>query len=106
MQKNIPCASNDISQQVRRLSRVRGVDKGMKKYVRDIMDDLKNAGNKDFLPAVPESPVDGKTAYLDPPKVEPAPADLDNQTLSQDNQEAVKQLDYQAQKDEEREGLG
>jgi len=46
----------------------------MKKYVRDILDDLKK----------------------------PAPADIDNQTLSDDPAERVRQLDRQAQKSEER----
>jgi hypothetical protein len=77
----------------------------MKKYIRDIIDDLKNPGTKDFVPEVPESPTDGKTVYLDPPKVAPAPEDLDNQVLSQNHQEEVRQLDNQAQQNEERETL-
>jgi hypothetical protein len=55
----------------------------MKKYVRAVLDDLKSkAGIKDN-PVVPQ--------------------DLENQILSKDPQEKVRQLDYQAQKDEERE---
>jgi hypothetical protein len=46
----------------------------MKKYVRDILNDLKK----------------------------PADPDLDNQTLSKDPAERVRQLDQQAQKSEER----
>ena len=57
----------------------------MKKYVRAVLDDLKSkAGNK-RSPTVPQ--------------------DLDNQTLSKDPKQRVRQLDYQAQKDEERETL-
>ena len=49
----------------------------MKQYIRDILNDLK--------------------------KPEPAaPADLDNQILSKDPAERVRQLDQQAQKSEER----
>jgi hypothetical protein len=82
------------------------LDRGMKKYIRDIMDDLNQAGNKDFVPVLPQAPTGGKTVYLDPPKLEPDPQDLDNQDLSADPQERVEQLDYQAQENEERETLG
>lgn len=53
----------------------------MKKHIRAILDDLKK-----------------------PSKVQPAPApeDLDNQTFSNDPAQRVRQLDYQAQKSEER----
>ncbi len=80
--------------------------KGMKQYIRDIMDDLNQAGDKDFVPTLPQTPTGGKTVYLDPPKLEPLPDDLDNQDLSSDPQERVEQLDYQAQENEERETLG
>jgi hypothetical protein len=63
----------------------------MKKYVRAVLDDLKSkAGKKKQNPVVP-TPV--------------VPQDLANQTLSKDPQQRVRQLDYQAQKDEERETL-
>ena len=63
----------------------------MKKYVRAVLDDLKSkAGKKKQNPVVPTSV---------------APQDLANQTLSKDPQQKVRQLDYQAQKDEERERL-
>jgi hypothetical protein len=80
--------------------------RGMKKYIRDIMDDLNKAGNKDFVPVLPQTPTGGKTVYLDPPKLEPDPQDLDNQELSSDPQQRVEQLDHQAQQNEERETLG
>ena len=54
----------------------------MKKYVRDVLDDLKSKGGK-------------KQNAV-------APQDLDNQTLSKDPKQRVRQLDYQAQKNEER----
>lgn len=75
----------------------------MKKYIRDMIDDLQRAKKKDFLPPVPTSPTDGKTNFLTPPPEPPMPEDLTNQELSKDPHERVRQLDYQAQKDEERE---
>ena len=77
----------------------------MKQYIRDIIDDLNKPATNDFVPALPPSPTSGKTVYLDPPKPAPDPQDLDNQDLSPNPQERVEQLDYQAQKDEERERL-
>jgi len=53
---------------------------GMKKYIRAMLDDLKQ-----------KSP---------PP---PVPEDLSNQELSDDPLEKIRQLDFQAQQDEERE---
>jgi hypothetical protein len=55
----------------------------MKKYIREILNDLKlTPGQKKAEPAVP--------------------TDLDNQILSQDPAQRVRQLDQQAQKSEER----
>jgi len=62
----------------------------MKKYVRAVLDDLKSKAGKKQNPVVP-SPI--------------VPQDFANQTLSKDPQQKVRQLDYQAQKDEERERL-
>jgi len=62
----------------------------MKKYVRAVLDDLKSKAGKKQNPVVP-SPI--------------VPQDLASQTLSKDPQQKVRQLDYQAQKDEERERL-
>ncbi len=55
----------------------------MKKYIRSMLDDLKT---KNQPPAV-------------------VPQDLENQDLSRDPEELVRQLDQQAQDDEERETL-
>jgi hypothetical protein len=57
----------------------------MKKYVRAVLDDLKPKTRKKGNAVVPQ--------------------DLNNQTLSKDPQQKVRQLDYQAQKDEERQTL-
>jgi hypothetical protein len=62
----------------------------MKKYVRAVLDDLKSIAGKKQNPVV-ATPVITK--------------DLENQTLSKDPKQKVRQLDYQAQKDEERETL-
>ena len=62
----------------------------MKKYVRAVLDDLKPKTRKKGNSDVPGSIV---------------PQDLQNQTLSKDPQQRVRQLDYQSQKNEERQRL-
>jgi hypothetical protein len=57
----------------------------MKKYIRELLKDL--------------------TKKQDPPSPAPAPQDLNNQILSDNPEQRVRQLDYQAQEDEERETL-
>jgi len=58
----------------------------MKKYIREILHDLKlTPGQKKLEPVVPQ--------------------DLDNQILSSDPAQRVRQLDQQAQKSEERQQL-
>jgi hypothetical protein len=57
----------------------------MKKYIRDLLDDLI------------------KKQY--PPPAPVVPGDLNNQELSKNPEARVRQLDYQAQEDEERETL-
>ena len=57
----------------------------MKKYVRAVLDDLKAKTKKKENPVVPQ--------------------DLQNQILSKDPQQKVRQLDNQAQKENEREVL-
>lgn len=61
----------------------------MKKYVRAVLDDLKPNTRK-------------KTAKKSNSVM---PQDLENQVLSKDPQQKVRQLDFQAQQDEEREKL-
>ena len=63
----------------------------MKKHIRELLDDL----NK-------RQP---KTVDLDIPPAPPVPEDLNNQILSKNQEERVRQLDFQAQEDEERETL-
>jgi hypothetical protein len=62
----------------------------MKKYVRAVLDDLKS------------KPSNKKTTKKANPVM---PQDLENQVLSKDPQQKVRQLDYQAQQVEEREKL-
>lgn len=63
----------------------------MKKHIRELLDDLKKRHPK--------------TVDLDVPPPPPAPEDLNNQILSKNPEERVRQLDFQAQEDEERETL-
>jgi hypothetical protein len=78
----------------------------MKKYVRDILDDLKQPkNNRDFIPPVPKASTDAATVDLNAPEAPPTPDDLENQELSLDPAVRVQQLDQQAQDDEERETL-
>jgi len=62
--------------------------RGMKKYIREILDDLKQG-------STPKEPM--------PPTV---PGDLDNQILSGNPLQRARQLDQQAQESEERQTLG
>jgi hypothetical protein len=57
----------------------------MKKYVRAVLDDLKSKAQKKDNPTVPQ--------------------DLENQILSKNPKQRVRQLEYQAQQDEERQTL-
>ena len=79
----------------------------MKKYIREMLDDLQRKTTKDFIPPIPVEAKQAATTDLDiAPEPAPAPAlptDLENQILSDDALERVKQLDFQAQQNEERE---
>ena len=68
----------------------------MKKYIREMIDDLKNSKAKDFIPAVPKGGKENPVVDLTPPAEKAVPDDLSNQVLSKDAEERVKQLDYQA----------
>lgn len=58
----------------------------MKKYIREMIEDLKHGNAKDFVPKAP----------VTAPQETALPDDLSNQVLSQNAEERVKQLDYQA----------
>jgi hypothetical protein len=64
----------------------------MKKYIREMLNDLRRK-RSDYIPPV---------IKLDAPPAPPLPGDLENQELSNDPLERVRQLDFQAQQSEER----
>ena len=68
----------------------------MKKYIREMIDDLKQGKEKDFIPAVPKGPKENPVVDLTPPPAPAIPDDLSNQVLSKNAEEKVRQLDYQA----------
>ena len=73
----------------------------MKKYIREILDDLRRPKDKDFIPPIPKPSVDTPIADLTPPEAPVVPTDLENQELSSNPLERVRQLDFQAQQVEE-----
>ena len=80
-----------------------GQTSGMKKHIREMIDDLKHPkANKQFIPAVPKAPKENPMVDLTPPPEAPVPDDLSNQVLSKNAEEKVKQLDYQAFQSERR----
>jgi len=77
----------------------------MKKFIREMIDDLQHKKDKDYIPPIPRPSADGKTESLDAPPERALPDDLENQVLSKDPIERARQLDFQAQQNEERETL-
>lgn len=77
----------------------------MKKYIRTMIDDLRRAKSKNFTPAVPKSTTEAGEINLNPAPEPALPRDLENQVLSLDPAERARQLDFQAQKNEEGEPL-
>jgi hypothetical protein len=75
----------------------------MKKYIREMLDDMQRKKDKDLIPTIPPPSTGDKISDLEPPPQPPLPDDLENQILSKNPQERVKQLDFQAQENEERE---
>jgi hypothetical protein len=73
----------------------------MKKYIREMLDDLQRKHDKDYVPTIPAPSTGGKVTDLEPPPEPALPKDLENQVLSKDPLERVKQLDFQAQQQEE-----
>ena len=78
----------------------------MKKYIREMIDDLRRKHGKDFIPPLPKPSSDAATTDLTPPPQPAMPNDLNNQILSKNSKEDVRQLDFQAQENEERETIG
>jgi hypothetical protein len=74
----------------------------VKKYIREIMNDLRGRNRNARIPAV-RKPLGGEqTADVDRSPQGVVPEDLNNQVLSSDPVQRAKQLDFQAQKSEER----
>ena len=74
----------------------------MKKYIREMIDDLRRQSPKAHIPPVPKPRQGGKTVDLNPPPQSATPGDLSNQILSDDPLQRERQLDFQAQKSQER----
>ena len=75
---------------------------GMKKYIREMIQDLKGSKAKAFIPPVPKGAATESVTDLTPPPDAAMPNDLSNQELSKDPAERVRQLDYQAFQSERR----
>ena len=73
----------------------------MKKYIREMIDDLQGRKKKDYIPPVPQPAADAKTVSLDAPPAPVLPEDLSNQVLSDDPLQRVRQMDFQARQQEE-----
>jgi hypothetical protein len=81
---------------------------GMKKHIRTMIDDLHRKREKGFIPAIPAPSTEGPKTSQDAsiPNASPEavlPGDLENQKLSKNAAEQTRQLDFQAQENEERE---
>jgi hypothetical protein len=81
---------------------------GMKKHIRTMLDDLHRKRVRGFVPAIPPPSTKGPKADQSAsiPSASPEavlPGDLDNQQLSKNAAEQTRQLDFQAQENEERE---
>ena len=69
----------------------------MKKLIREVLSDLSKP-RKDYVPTIPAPSTKAPVINLDPKLPPPVPGDLDNQDLSTDASERVRQIDYQAQR--------
>jgi hypothetical protein len=73
----------------------------MKKHIQAMLSELRKS-RKDYTPPVPAPSTKGPVLNQDPSPPAPDPDDLSNQILSNDPSEQVRQLDYQAQRLEEK----
>ncbi|HUA85105.1 MAG TPA: hypothetical protein VMB85_14685 [Bryobacteraceae bacterium] len=78
----------------------------MKKYIREMLDDLRKKHHKDYVPPVPKPPAGAPAIDLSTPPPPSLPRDLENQILSTNPEERLRQLDFQAQQSEEEQTLG
>jgi hypothetical protein len=75
----------------------------MKTYIREMINDLRRKGKRDFIPSIPKVSASGPVTDLNASPLPAVPADLQNQELSSDPLERIKQLDFEAHADEVRE---
>ena len=73
----------------------------MRKYVREMLQDLIGKKDKGYIPSIPKASGGAATIDLNAPAQPALPGDLNNQKLSKNPLQKAKQLDYQAQKNEE-----
>lgn len=73
----------------------------MKKYIREMIDDLRKKHNKDYIPPIPKPSDKPHSADLNPPPERPLPDDLENQIFSKNPEERLRQFDFQAQQESE-----
>jgi hypothetical protein len=73
----------------------------MKKYISAVLADLSKK-RKDYMPTIPAASSNAPAINLDPKPQASVPGDLNNQELSSDASEQVRQLDYQAGRLEEK----
>ena len=69
----------------------------MKNHIRELLSDL-GKPRKDYTPPIPAPSANASTTSLDAPQQASVPEDPNNQELSNDPAERVRQLDYQAQR--------
>ena len=74
----------------------------MKKYIREMLDDLRGKSTKDYVPPIPKPSTNAPEIDLNAGAEPALPTDLENQDLSDDPLERVRQLDFQAQQSQER----
>jgi hypothetical protein len=75
----------------------------MKKYIREMIDDLRRKKPRGFVPPIPKPSTKAAEIDLGKAPAPPLPGDLNNQELSKKPLERARQLDDQAQLDERRE---
>lgn len=66
-----------------------------------MIDDIRRKHHKDYVPPIPKPAAPSPEKNLTPPPEPVVPTDLENQILSKNHLERVRQFDFQAQEQEE-----
>jgi hypothetical protein len=66
-----------------------------------MINDIRRKNTKEFIPPIPAPSPKSKTSALTPPPAPAVPDDLENQILSDNALERLRQLDFRAQETEE-----